>query len=188
MRYGCLLDAQFGKDTILTGAEFNGAKLQDANLTNVFADGADFQGATLTGTDFSEAIITGCDFRKVLDLGTLVRADLSNTDLRDPDLSGADFSGAILINANLRGANFKNVDFSGADLTGANIIEADVRKLMREAKLTEAIMPDGRKYEVWLEEKSTDDSKRRVHLDHSSSKSSEDNQDDEFVFEKRSRT
>jgi Pentapeptide repeats (9 copies) len=97
----------------------------------------------------------GCD---------LAGADLRNANLRDAklddaNLQGADLSGANLKDvdfdrANLKYTNFKgalidNTDFSDANLDGANI---DLRELDRgDAKVCNAIMPDGRKRETNVE-------------------------------------
>jgi uncharacterized protein YjbI with pentapeptide repeats len=94
--------------------------------------------------------LAGADFRN---------ANLRDAKLDDANLQGADFSGANLKDvdfdrANLKYANFKgalidNTDFSSANLDGANI---DLRELERgDAKVCDAIMPDGRKRETNLE-------------------------------------
>lgn len=63
-------------------------------------------------------------------------ADLRNADLRNADLRDANFRGA-----DLRGVDLRNADLRGADLENANFRGADLR---------DAIMPDGRLWEVYV--------------------------------------
>jgi uncharacterized protein YjbI with pentapeptide repeats len=96
--------------------------------------------------------------------------------LRGADLSGANLSGVRLTSflgkdpVSLRGANLKDANLSEAILSGANLSEADLSdtdlsganlcgatgvtnlELKRQAKsLQGATMPNGQKYEEWLE-------------------------------------
>ena len=57
---------------------------------------------------------------------------LINANLRGADLTGADLTGADLRGANLRGADLINADLRGANLIGANL---------RGAYLTDADLP-----------------------------------------------
>ena len=54
-------------------------------------------------------------------------ANLSGADLSGANLSGADLSGANLRYADLRDANLSGADLRGADLRGANLSGADLR-------------------------------------------------------------
>ena len=57
----------------------------------------------------------------VLEVETLMGADLSYADLSDADLRGADLSDADLMGADLSDADLRGADLMGADLRGANI-------------------------------------------------------------------
>ena len=63
----------------------------------------------------------------VLEVETLIDADLSDANLSDADLSGADLRGADLSYANLRGANLRGADFRGANLSDADLRGANLR-------------------------------------------------------------
>lgn len=52
----------------------------------------------------------------ILEVESLIKADLSNADLRRADLRGV----------NLRGANLSNADLYYADLVGADLMDADL--------------------------------------------------------------
>ena len=87
------------------------------------------------------------------DLGEVVLegADLRETKLQRAYLYAAKLRGARLAKANLSGADLAKADLSGADLSDARgLTEAQ----LTEAKSLEgATMPNGQKYEGWLESK-----------------------------------
>ncbi len=56
---------------------------------------------------------------------SLSGADLEGADLRGAELIGANFKNAKLVNANFRKADLSYADLSGADLSGADLREAD---------------------------------------------------------------
>jgi hypothetical protein len=73
-------------------------------------------------------------------------------DLKGVDLSEAELSGANLLEAELSGANLKGANLERADLQYAQGITKKV--LEQQAKsLQGATMPDGQKYEEWIESK-----------------------------------
>jgi hypothetical protein len=125
-----------------------GANLSYANLS--YAD--------LSKTDLSYADLSGANLRK---------ADLRGTDLLGANLSYADLSEAYLSEA--KGATMRKADLSGAYLLWANLRgRTDVRVaysietkgwtkeqvLAAEADSLEgATMPNGQKYEDWLNDK-----------------------------------
>jgi hypothetical protein len=116
----------------LYGADLRYASLQRLRLSNITrTESVSLRGAILLGADLSGAILEG--------------ANLEETDLREADLSYANLS-----HADLRGAAF-----NGANLSGAHL--GDVRgttneELEKQAKyLAGATMPNGQKYEDWLE-------------------------------------
>jgi Pentapeptide repeats (8 copies) len=80
------------KDAILTDADAHSANLQDANLR-----AAKFDGANLTGADFTDADLRGA----ILTNANVRGADLTNADLREADLTDADFTGAKLDGARI---------------------------------------------------------------------------------------
>jgi uncharacterized protein YjbI with pentapeptide repeats len=103
--------------------------------------------------------------------------DLGRAWLREADLSGANLADADLSWASLIGSNLSNADLAGASLGDAYLGEANLRgaymsgsymsgAYLEDAKgvtneeleqhaysLEGATMPDGLKYEDWLEEK-----------------------------------
>lgn len=102
----------------MSGADFHGADLTDANFTP--REGRPGQGTITTlaknmlkSCDFTKAIMRGANFdHAVLTFARLGGADLTGANLTDTDLSKADLSGADLTGA----------DLTGADLDGANLL------------------------------------------------------------------
>ncbi|MCX6992213.1 MAG: pentapeptide repeat-containing protein [Kiritimatiellaeota bacterium] len=97
--------------------DLQGAKLNDADLSNVVLLSADMREANLKKTILTKA--------------TLCRANLSVADMEGAVLNEADLSGATLVNAKLKGANLVhaklcNATLMGADLTGAILTEANL--------------------------------------------------------------
>jgi hypothetical protein len=87
---------------------------------------------------------------------------MSNADLREADLRGAHLWEAHLSRADLSGADLREANLSGAVLSGAVLSGANLQvvkgqtneQLEGEAKsLERATMPDGQKYEEWLEDR-----------------------------------
>lgn len=128
--------------------------LRGTDLTQAGLSGAELSEAHLEGTNLSLAHLGGADLRGAyLNDAKLNGAYLYDTDLRGADISGADLSdaegrfesGARMIRTRLAGA-----DISGADLTNARVTEEQ----LREAESLEgATMPNGQKYEDWIEDK-----------------------------------
>jgi uncharacterized protein YjbI with pentapeptide repeats len=87
--------------------------------------------------------------------------DLSSADLTYADLSGANLSGIVmqsvrLVGADLRGANLNGTVLYDANLSGANLTGVTGKSAEQldgqSSSLKGAIMPDGSKYEEWLED------------------------------------
>jgi uncharacterized protein YjbI with pentapeptide repeats len=87
--------------------------------------------------------------------------DLSSADLTYADLSGANLSGIVmhgarLVGTDLRGAHLNGTVLYDANLSGANLEHATGTTADpldgQSSSLKGAIMPDGRKYEEWLED------------------------------------
>ena len=90
--------------------------------------------------DLESAILMGANLESAILREVILRgADLAVADLRGADLWGADLREAIL-----RGANLWEADLAGADLWGAKVT---AEQLAEAADLTNAIMPDGTKWE-----------------------------------------
>jgi uncharacterized protein YjbI with pentapeptide repeats len=78
-------------------------------------------------------------------------ADLRNAYLRELDLKDAALNGADMKGANLERADLRGADLSGADLLGARGVTEG--QLEQAESLEGATMPNGQKYEDWLESK-----------------------------------
>jgi uncharacterized protein YjbI with pentapeptide repeats len=107
--------------------DLQGAKLNDADLSNVVLLSADMREANLKKTILTKA--------------TLCRANLNIADMEGAVLNEADLSGAQLVNAKLKGANLVeaklcDATLMGADLTGAILTKANLSR----ANLTGAIL------------------------------------------------
>ena len=86
--------------------------------------------------------------------------DLSSADLTYADLSGANLSGIVMLDARLVGADLRGTNLNGTVLYDANLSGANLSGVTgksaeqldgQSSSLKGAIMPDGRKYEEWLE-------------------------------------
>ncbi len=98
--------------TDLSGATMNSAVFKNASLDRVFMVGstclrADFQGASMAEADLSDVDLSGAN---------LSHAKLKGAVLAGADLGGANFKGTSLTGADLRGALLERADFSEADV------------------------------------------------------------------------
>jgi len=121
-------------DADLSGAELSGAVLREAYLVGASLVGANVRAASLRGTYLSRADLSG--------------ADLSGADLSEAYLGEADLSEAYLSGTNLSRANFSGANFSGAYLNKA--VGASGEQLEHASLLKGTTMPNGQKYEDWL--------------------------------------
>jgi uncharacterized protein YjbI with pentapeptide repeats len=113
--------------------------------------GADLEGVDLTYSAPDDAQPYASV--PVLDLSS---ADLTYADLSGANLSGIVMHGARLVGTDLRGAHLNGTVLYDANLSGANLEHATGTTADpldgQAASLKGAIMPDGRKYEEWLED------------------------------------
>ena len=137
------------------------ANLSEAYLSNTDLSGADLGGANLTGADLGEANLTGADLGEAnLTGANMSRVNLRASNLLKANLSYADLSVAYLGYANLGLAYLKGAYLSYADLSVAYLGYAKLsnargitnEELHQQAhSLERATLPDGQKYEDWLE-------------------------------------
>src|SRR5580692_10123799 len=88
--------------------------------------GLNFRGRNLSDADFTGAILVGCKF---------VNARLDHTVFFGADLQEADLSEASLRRADLRGACLRGADLTGADLFDADLREGTIAAADREKGL-----------------------------------------------------
>jgi uncharacterized protein YjbI with pentapeptide repeats len=145
----------------LTVANLSGGNLSEADLSGGNLSGADLSGGNLSGANLSRAEVSTANLTGA-DLGgaILIAANLSGANLIAANLSGTDLGEADLIMAYLSHADLTGADLSGADLSGADLTNAKVTtEQLREAKSLEgATMPNGQKYEDWLQSREEGDS------------------------------
>jgi uncharacterized protein YjbI with pentapeptide repeats len=119
---------------------FQGAKLQQANLQDLEFSGADFEEA-----DFRGANLRNIDLRDA----TLVRAIFQGADMRKARLSGANLHEADLRGSDLRNARLgqrydylrSNVFAMGKGVDAAKLQQADLREAnLRDAELSYAFL------------------------------------------------
>jgi uncharacterized protein YjbI with pentapeptide repeats len=134
-------------ETNLSDASLRRVKLMGAKLIGADLSNANLNGANLSSAQLNAAILRGATLRHDLDLisNTITSANLTNADFGDADLTGADLTGADLSNAILIGA-----DLSDTILTGTK--GWTDRQLMGAKSLEGATMPNGQRYEEWLED------------------------------------
>ena len=144
LKYASLRDFELTGKQLLRGTDLTQAWLSGAELPEAHLEGTDLSGAHLGGADLTGAYLND--------------AKLSGAYLYDTDLGGADLSGADLSDAGGRfesGARMVRTRLDGADLGGADLTNARVsEEQLREVESLEgATMPNGQKYEDWLEGK-----------------------------------
>jgi len=148
----------------LSGADLEGARListsgkepislKGANLEGAKLSGAILQGAELCEADLSKADLSGADLKP---------ADLSGVEPKPTDVSETNLSHTDLSGANLSGATLRDADLSGSNLQGAcKVTKGGSRRLITNEELAKeqirklegATMPNGQKYEEWLEDR-----------------------------------
>ena len=97
--------------------KFPGTELNDANLSGIKLDGADFEKwSWFSGTNFSGASLHGTSFREC----NLKCADFSNA-----DLTGAIFELASIESIKAKGAVVDGVKVGGATFYGRELAEGD---------------------------------------------------------------
>jgi hypothetical protein len=92
---------------------------------------------------------------------------LDEVNLRSANLSDAELSSAKLSRANLSRANLSGADLSGADLSGADLSGAEVthEQLAQAGSLEGATIPNGLKYEAWLNDQESSEDSREIDRD-----------------------
>ena len=133
-----------GESVLLEGANFEGARLKDADLTGAHLEEAIFYKAHLEGADLRLALMKEATLWEAhlegakLNYAHLERVKLDNGHLENAVFGEAHLEGATFYKANLEGANFKttivdgstllwdcvvdrNTDFHGVGLGGARI-------------------------------------------------------------------
>jgi len=84
----------------VSGRDFSGARIRQADLSLATADRTRFRGANMSLTNFFGARLTGADFTDAnLEGATLVGAYLGGARMSGAALDGANFSGAELADA-----------------------------------------------------------------------------------------
>ncbi len=103
--------------------------LRPVRLENVSLPAADFRGAVLRGAVVSDCVLSGARFDGVdleqssfvdstLDHASFEAANLAMSELVSTSASGAKFQRAVLADAAVWGADFTRANFTGADLSG----------------------------------------------------------------------
>jgi uncharacterized protein YjbI with pentapeptide repeats len=126
---GAQVVASGGDRKALAGADLSGVNLAGVNFLGEPLDltGTDFDGATLTQANLALARLAGATFDNVNAAGASFRdADLSG-DGTNPaaNFSGTNLKGANFVNANISGGSFVGADLTGAVFTGARGLGTD---------------------------------------------------------------
>lgn len=119
-----------GVDYTLTNQ--NEADFHDQDLANTSFAGATGRHANFAGANLHGAILTQAAFPQASFRG----ADLSGVLMDKVDFSGADFSDAVLSGVIAAGSNFAGAIVTNADFSEALIDRADQLQLCREAEGT----------------------------------------------------
>ena len=135
----------------LGGAALGGADLREASLVLANLSGADLSRASLGSANLRWANLSRANLsRAYLSEAYLGGANLRGAGLSEASLSKADLGGADLVEADLGGADLGGADLRGADLTDAEVNVELVRQVLDSCSLESATLPNGQKYEDWL--------------------------------------
>lgn len=118
--------------------------LKDGDLGRVDWKEADLVRVNLRGAYLAEANLQGASLWG----GNLQKAHLLEANLQGAYLIEANLQGAILWRANLQGALLIEANLEGANLWEAHVLPD---QLLEAKSLEGATMPDGSKYEEWVE-------------------------------------
>jgi uncharacterized protein YjbI with pentapeptide repeats len=114
-------------------------------------------GADLCGVDLTYSAPGDAQPYAAVPVLDLSSADLTYADLSGANLNGIGMHGTRLVGADLRGAHLAGTVLYDANLSGANLEHATgktAEQLDGQASSLEgAIMPNGQKYEDWLNNK-----------------------------------
>ncbi|MCS5699717.1 pentapeptide repeat-containing protein [Cyanobium sp. FGCU-52] len=122
-----------GVDYTLTNQsekDFHGQNLANTSFAGAVGRRADFSGANLHGAILTQGAFPEADFRG---------ADLGDVLMDKVDFSRADFTGAVLRGVIASGSSFNGAIITDADFTDALLDRADQRALCREASGTNPI-------------------------------------------------
>jgi uncharacterized protein YjbI with pentapeptide repeats len=137
---------KFGKWVNFSGANFSGAKCQDANFSGANCGGANFSGAFCGRANFSGAKCQDANFSGAHCLSANFSgadcwyANFSGANCLSANFSGADcwhanFSGAHCWYANFSGANCERASFIGTILALCNLRDCNVTNVRYEKRL-----------------------------------------------------
>lgn len=126
------LDGANLTNVFLIQADLDRSELPDANLSGAYLQSATFLGAFLDRATLTDACFVDADLTDAhLSSADLTRADLTRAlfctaDLDEANLTGADLTDAELIGAILTDANLTDANLTGADITGADLTGANL--------------------------------------------------------------
>jgi uncharacterized protein YjbI with pentapeptide repeats len=106
----------------LTGWDFSGQNLTDANFDQASLTNVDLAGAVVKGASFDRA--RGFTKEQLYETASYQSQDLPRIGLGGIDLTGWDFSGQNLAQANFAEATLTDADFTGTVVTAANFAVA----------------------------------------------------------------
>lgn len=143
----CLMNETDLSGAIVERAVLSGANMVEANLAKIKGEHVALNGANLERANLTES---------VLSYANLERANLSGANLSWANLSKANLEKVDFSESNLSGANLEDARLNGADLSGSFLLGARISPdtLSSARSLVNATMPDGSKYEEWVQNQS----------------------------------
>jgi len=123
---------------LLSGANLEGANLDNAPLAGAILKNANLFDASLENANLTKADVSDCDMYSArLNMAILPEANFNNSklnwaDFSDTDLEGTTFIGSVLTYANFCGSSLKKANFRNADMKKVNLSIANLEEAILE--------------------------------------------------------
>lgn len=124
--------------TVLKGASFNEARIENSSFTYCDLARASFKGTQLSECSFLLSDLTLANFSKArAEKTNFEKSRLINTHFSHADLRGSNFRDAIIDNIKVKGTNLDGSDFRGATIKNVDFTESSMQNVNLEGAIIE---------------------------------------------------